>query len=191
MARSTLSALVLLIALGSSGVARAQSADPDDPMSPHAQLRTLSHEAQEVSSGLAAIRRELGLLQLREMDDVGAAQLELTLEDHFFGMTAVSAMFSIDGAVLYQSSDPAQIETGHVFTGAITSGPHVLSVELVYRGDILYTTGLRARIRSSRVFDTSLGRTTHVRVVGHDTGVLAAPPTRWTVDYAIETDPAD
>ena len=39
--------------------------------------------------------------------------------------------------------------------------------------------------------DSTLDRTTHVRVIGHDTGIFAAPPDRWTVDYVNETDPAE
>lgn len=183
MARfSSLSVLLALSALASP--AAAQSA-----IEPHAQLVTLEHESEEVQSGLAAIRRELMRMGLRSTDEMGAARLVLTLEDHFVGLSPVSAMFSVDGQPLFHSSDRAEIEGGAIFTGAIPSGPHILSVRLEYRGDVLYTTGYHTRIVSSYAFDTTLGRTTHVRVIGHDTSVLAAPPDRWTVDYAVETDP--
>lgn len=192
MTRSaTLALAVLLVSAPAAAQSSVVASPPTDDASAAAQLRTLGHASEEVSSGLADVHRRLMLLGVRGMDEMGAARLVLTFEDHFVGLAPLSATFALDGARLFTSSDPAQIEHGAIYDGAVPSGPHVLTLELRYRGDILYTTGYRIGMTSSYAFGTSLDRTTRVRVIGHDTGVFAAPPDRWTVDFVNETDPAE
>lgn len=160
--------------------------------SAHDELARLHRSSEEVESGLADVRRRLALMGVRGMDGLGgAARLVLTFEDHFAGLTPISAAFALDGQRLYTSADAAQIERGAIFTGAIPSGPHVLTLELRYRGDILYTTGYQATITSSYTFQTSLGQTTRLRVIGHDTGPLAPFEERWTIGFETETEATD
>ena len=155
------------------------------------QLRTLQHDSEEVESGLAAVRRELLSVGVRGNDSILAAHLVLTFEDHFALLSPISATFALDGVRLFTSTDRAEIESGAIYSGAIPSGPHVLSLELRYQGDVLYTTGYRYAITSSHVFGTTLGRTTHVRVIGHDRDVVAAPADRYGIEYATTTDPVE
>ena len=170
------------------GLAEAQIADAATARS---ELDALQHESEGVYSGLADVRRHLRGLGIYGLDEMGSARLVLTFEDHFGGLAPVSATFALDGARLFTSMDAAQIESGAIYAGPVPSGPHVLTMELRYRGDVLYTTGYRTTITSSYAFGTSLDRTTHLRVIGHDTSVFAAPADRWTVDYATETDPRE
>lgn len=180
--------LFAVLVLAAPTLAHAQVADA---ASAREELEQLHRDSGEVASGLAEIRRHLLGLHVRGMDEIGAARLVLTFEDHFSGVTPLSASFALDGERLFASSDAAQIEAGAIYAGPVPSGPHVLTLELRYRGDVLYTTGYRTVITSSYAFGTSLDRTTHLRVIGHDTGVLAAPEDRYDVDFATETDPVE
>ena len=184
----TLSMLVFVLALGA---APASAQTITDDASAADSLRELQHGAESVSSGLAEVQRSLLGIRWRGADEVGSARLVLTYEDHFVGLTPIAARFSLDGQSIYTTTDAAAIERGQIYAGPIPSGPHVLTMELRYRGDILYTTGYRIALRSSYGFATPLDRTTHVRVIGHDRSPFAAPPDRWTVDFAAETDPTE
>lgn len=186
----TLAALLILLALPSAR-AEAQSAVASDE-SAQQELQRLHRSSEEVTSGLADVRRRLSLLGVRGMDELGgAARLVLTFEDHFTMIAPLSAMFSLDGQRIFTSADPQQIEGGAIFTGAIPSGPHVLTLELRYRGELLYTTQYETTFTSSYAFQTSLGQTTHLRVIGHDTSLLAPIPDRWTIGYETETAPTE
>jgi hypothetical protein len=165
----------------------AQTADA----SPAEQLRRLDHQALEVGSGLAAVRRELLALGVRGNDTIGAAQLSLRFVDHFVALSPVSATFSLDGQRLFTSADAHQIELGEIYTGAVPSGPHVLSVDLRYRGEVLYTTGYQFHFTSSYSFDAPLDRTTHIEVIGHDRDMFAAPDQRYGLEYSLTSDPTE
>lgn len=191
MPRSVSLRVALALSLVSIAAPAAAQDTPTDTPSAQASLTALQHQSEEVESGLADVQRRLMLLGVRGMDETGAARLVLTFEDHFVGLAPLSATFALDGARLFTSTDRAQIEHGAIYAGPIPSGPHVLTLEMRYRGDVLYTTGYHVTITSSYAFGSTLDRTTHLRVIGHDTSIFAAPPERWTVDYVTETDPAE
>lgn len=182
--------LLPLSLLAMAPPAAAQDA-PTDTLTATSALTSLQHQSEEVESGLADVRRRLMLLGVRGMDERGAARLVLTYEDHYVGLAPLSATFSLDGQRLFTSTDPARIEQGAIYAGAVPSGPHVLTLEMHYRGEMLYTTGYHVAITSSYAFDTTLDRTTRIHVIGHDTSLFAPPPDRWTVDYLNETDPVE
>jgi len=188
MSRSVGTFVALVLSLAAAPAGAQSIADDADA---HHELVSLQHGAESVSSGLADVQRQLMLLGVRSIDEIGAARLVLTFEDHFVALAPVSASFALDGARLYASSDPAQIENGAIYSGPVPSGTHVLTLDLRYRGELLYTTSYRIDITSSYAFATPFGRTTHVRVIGHDRDLFAAPPDRWRVDFVTEADPAE
>lgn len=192
MVRSSpaLAALLLLLALPSARAAAQAPIGSDE--SAQLELQRLHRSSEEVTSGLADVRRRLALLGVRGMDGLGgAARLVLTFEDHFTGASPLAASFALDGQRLFTSTDAAQIEHGAIFAGAIPSGPHVLTLELRYHGDVLYTADYQSTITSSYAFQTSLGQTTRLRVIGHDTSLLAPYDERWTIGYETDTSATD
>jgi hypothetical protein len=184
-------ALVLLaIAWAGPPAVSAQEEPPMDRATADVRLEAMRHDLGEVQDGLFRVREALMLMGVRGVTETGAARLVLTYEDHFLGLSPTAATFSLDGEPIFATTEAARIEAGEVYQGAIPSGPHVLTLSLDYRGDVLYTTGYRLHIESSETFSTSMGETVRVRVIGHDVGPLAPLEDRATVDYVIATDPA-
>lgn len=182
-------ALCLVAVLGPE-VAAAQQEPSMDRATADVQLEAMQHELGEIEDGLFRVREALLMMNVRSITETGAARLVLTFEDHFVGLAPTAATFSLDGMPIFSTTEAARIEAGAIYQGAIPSGPHVLTLALDYRGDVLYTTGYRLRIESSETFSTRMGETVRVRVIGHDVGPLVPMEERATVDYVISTDPA-
>ena len=89
--------------------------------------------------------------------------------------------FLDDRQVFYQTNRNRALESQKkipVFEGSVTPGSHVLTVELVYRGNgriFTYLAGYKFRLKANFDFYVSKGYRTEVTVVGFEKGGLTAP----------------
>ncbi len=97
-------------------------------------------------------------------------------------LTLEEVLYFLDNQkIYYQSNREGTLDTQRefsVFDGSISPGNHVLSVELVYRGNgkvFTYLSGYVFRVKSVFNFFAAKGYQTRVRSVGYEKGGLTTP----------------
>ncbi len=104
-----------------------------------------------------------------------------------------SVNYTLDDSVIYAHKGAVERdEPLQIFQGKVPSGPHQLTVSLVYHGvDFLifnYLDSYQFRIQSSYSFNTEDGKTTTVKVVGFDNGDITTElKDRPAVRYGVDT----
>ncbi len=95
-------------------------------------------------------------------------------------LTLDEALYFLDNEkIYYQSNQDGVLDANRdfvIFEGSIAPGNHLLSVELVYRGNgkvFTYLDGYVFRVKSSFSFFAGKGQETGVRVIGYEKGGLA------------------
>lgn len=92
----------------------------------------------------------------------------------------ISAAYYLDGAPIFKKVD---LEGGldekdefEIYSGNVVPGPHLISVQLQYRGHgfgiFSYLEGYRFNIKSSYSFNAEEGKITDIKVVGYEKGGL-------------------
>lgn len=97
-------------------------------------------------------------------------------------LTLEEVLYFLDNQkIYYQSNREGTLDTQRefaIFDGSISPGNHVLSVELVYRGNgkvFTYLSGYVFRVKSAFNFFAAKGYETRVRSVGFEKGGLTTP----------------
>ncbi len=97
-------------------------------------------------------------------------------------LTLEEVLYFLDNQkIYYQSNREGTLDTQRefsIFDGSISPGNHVLSVELVYRGNgkvFTYLSGYVFRVKSAFNFFAAKGYETRVRSVGYEKGGLTTP----------------
>jgi hypothetical protein len=199
-------ALALLVGL-SAVPASAQSADPGSPPGPGvASPPEEAPEADADEAQDPAIARDLRLRDLEEQvsslkEQVHRSKTRLTLlreqvlhnaiaeaqavlihrNDLSAQLSLLQVVYYLDGEQIYfrDSADGGLDEqrSFEVFRGSVLPGNHILSVELVLRGEggvFTYVEGYEFRIKSSYTFYAAKGRITKVDAVAHERGGVSA-----------------
>jgi len=106
-----------------------------------------------------------------------------------------SASYSLDGAPIFtkvdNDGDLDKRQEIEIFSGRIVPGSHTVNVQLVYRGHgfgiFSYIEGYRFRVQSSTTFEAEGGKSTRVRIIGHEKGNLTTDvKDRPAVKYEVE-----
>jgi len=92
----------------------------------------------------------------------------------------ISAAYYLDGAPIFKKVDTegglGEREEFEIYSGNVVPGPHLISVQLQYRGHgfgiFSYLEGYRFKIKSSYSFNAEEGKITDIKVVGYEKGGL-------------------
>jgi hypothetical protein len=159
------------------------------------KLRGLEEKVNELKEKIFRSKARLLLLQETVLHgSVTGAYAIITHRNDMGSLFKLEhASYHLDGAPIYQPSDPAELERKKefpIFNGAMVPGNHTISVYLVYRGAssvFPYWQGYQFKIKSSYTFHFEEGKITHIKVVGHEKGGVTTdlkdrPSVRFDVD---------
>lgn len=143
------------------------------------RLRELEEKVVNLKEKVFRSKTRLVLLKERLLNDVIAEAKVLIYHRNDMGSNfkPVSALYYLDGEKIWFGDEnsgllagDAEIET---FNQTLAPGNHVLSVEMVYRGDsglFAYLKDYEFKIRASYAFYATKGKITAVRAVGYQRG---------------------
>jgi hypothetical protein len=159
------------------------------------KLRGLEEKVNELKEKIFRSKARLLLLQETVLHgSVTGAYAIITHRNDMGSLFKLEhASYHLDGAPIYQPSDPAELERKKefpIFNGAMVPGNHTIGVYLVYRGAssvFPYWQGYQFKIKSSYTFHFEEGKVTHIKVVGHEKGGVTTelkdrPSVRFDVD---------
>jgi len=92
----------------------------------------------------------------------------------------ISAAYYLDGAPIFKKVDLEgsldEKKEFEIYAGNVVPGPHLISVQLQYRGHgfgiFSYLEGYRFKVKSSYSFNAEEGKITDIKVVGYEKGGL-------------------
>jgi hypothetical protein len=166
------------------------------------RLRELEDRVDELKEDI--FRTKTRLFTLREQilqEGIGGSRLVVVHRDRLSATyTTVRAQYFLDGNLIWAAAegDDALRERSRVFAGSALTGPHLLSVEYVLRGNdfgiFSYMSGYEFTLRSSHAFQVEEGQTVELVVEPFERGganqpIDERPDVRFVVDdYATTED---
>lgn len=173
-------------------MARPQPADEPEvdpkkqPKSYVGRLRSLSERISTLKERVSQTKYRLSLLKESVLHGtIAGCQLKV-VQEHKMGsrFRLISVRYALDGKGIYGKEDIgdtklAKAKRTPIFSGPIPPGPHVLTVELKWRGHgygvFSYLRGYRFRVLSSHSFRASEGTETYIRVRAYEKGNMTTP----------------
>ena len=187
----TLPVALLLAALAAS-VASAGDPEPlpDGPPAPAPaqtpgdavhdyKLRELEEKVVDLKEKVFRSKTRLLLLKERLLNDVIAEAKVVIFHENEMGpsFTPVQVLYHLDGERIYYQDDSSKVlaekESIEILDQNLTPGNHVLTVEMVYRGDsavFAYLKDYDFKLRVSYTFYATKGKVTTVRAIGYQKG---------------------
>jgi hypothetical protein len=162
----------------------AQEATPQLQGEADAKMRQLRERVEELKGKVFDAKSRLAILSERVLNDLVADARLVVMHSNdvsSFFVLEEALYFLDDQQVFYRSNREGALGAQKkipVFEGAVTPGNHILSVELLYRGNgkvFTYLAGYKFRLKSNFNFYASKGYRTDVTVVGFEKGGLTAP----------------
>ena len=152
---------------------------PRRPKSYDIKLRELEERAVGLKEKIYETKTRLMLLREQLLGD-GVEEARAVIVHH----NDMGASFTLERVLYYLDDEKIYFQDNHngmldertlfeVYNGNVLPGNHVLSVELVYRGNgkvFSYIDGYQFKIRSTYNFFAAKGRISRIEVVGHERG---------------------
>ncbi len=197
-------ATVLLISLSLAGQVHAQSADGQPSVAKtnskdgtyELELRQLEERVADLKEKIFNSKSRLVLLKEQILHNVIAEAKGIIVHKNDMGsaFSLEQVLYHLDGNKIYfQDNKNGVLDNQRefeIFNGNLLPGNHMVSVELVYRGDggfFSYVDGYRFKIKSSYTFYASKGRIVRVAVIGHERGgVTTSLEDKPYVSYDVE-----
>ena len=143
------------------------------------KIRELEEKVVGLKEKIFRTKTRLMLLKERILNDVIAEAKSVIVHVNDMGSSfePVQVLYHLDGEKIYfqdnetgtlTSDDPIEIYSGNVMPGN-----HVLSVEMVYRGDsplFVYLKDYLFKLRANYTFYATKGKITEVRAIGYQKG---------------------
>lgn len=159
----------------------------NDPTSPPAaadevhdfKLRELEEKVVTLKEKVFRSKTRLLLLKERLLNDVIAEAKVVIFHENDMGSSfkPVSVLYHLDGEKIYFQDDSTKLledtASFEIFNQNLVPGNHVLSVEMVYRGDssvFAYLKDYLFKLRASYTFYATKGKITTVRAIGFQKG---------------------
>lgn len=159
----------------------------NDPTSPPAaadevhdfKLRELEEKVVTLKEKVFRSKTRLLLLKERLLNDVIAEAKVVIFHENDMGASfkPVSVLYHLDGEKIYFQDDSTKLledtASFEIFNQNLVPGNHVLSVEMVYRGDssvFAYLKDYLFKLRASYTFYATKGKITTVRAIGYQKG---------------------
>ena len=151
------------------------------------RLREISERIAELKEQVSQTKYRLNLLKEAVLHGtIAGCQLVVVL-DHRMGSSfrLTSVRFALDGKPVFSRQDIVDAKEATrrhwpIFTGPVPPGPHVLTVELRWRGYghklFSYVRGYRFKVLSSFSFKAAEGTETQIRVVAYEKGNRITTP---------------
>jgi hypothetical protein len=162
----------------------AQEAMPQAQGEADAKIRQLRERVEDLKAKVFDAKSRLAMLRERILYDLVADARVIIVHRNdvssFFVLDEALYFFD-DQQVFYQRNRDGSLESQKkitIFEGPVKPGSHVVSVELLYRGNgkvFKYLEGYKFRVKSSFNFYASKGYRTEVTVVGFEKGGLTTP----------------
>lgn len=143
------------------------------------RLRTLQERVDDLKSRVFDSKTKLLLLREQILQNLiaEARAVIVHVNEASSALTLEEALYFLDNEKIYfQSNRDGSLDSRRefaIYNGTIGPGNHILSVELVYRGNgkvFTYLSGYVFRIKSSFTFYAAKGQETRVRAVGFEKG---------------------
>jgi hypothetical protein len=143
------------------------------------RLRELEEKVVNLKDKVFRSKTRLMLLKERLLNDVIAEAKVLIFHRNDMGANfkPVSALYYLDGEKIWFADENSGLLTGdteiETFNQSLAPGNHVLSVEMIYRGDsslFAYLEDYEFKLRASYTFYATKGKITAVRSVGYQRG---------------------
>jgi len=143
------------------------------------KLRELEEKVVNLKEKVFRSKTRLLLLKERLLNDVIAEAKVVIFHENDMGSSfkPVSALYHLDGEKIYFQDDSTKMledtATFEIFNQNLVPGNHVLSVEMVYRGDsalFAYLKDYLFKLRASYTFYATKGKITTVRAIGYQKG---------------------
>ncbi len=191
--------LSVLVVLGSAGV-MAQEGPASTPPGPspetapvgaepargdyEVRLKSLREQVDDLKSRVFDSKTRLMILGEQILNNLITESRVVIIHrnDASSMLTLEEVLYFLDNQrIFYQSGREGNLDTQREFSiyeGSISPGNHVLSVELVYRGNgkiFTYLSGYVFRVKSAFNFFAARGYETRVRAVGFEKGGLTTP----------------
>mgnify|MGYP006971714130 CR=1 FL=1 len=144
-----------------------------------AKLRKMEEDVVSLKERIYATKTRLVLLKERILSDVvnGAYAIVVHKNDMGAAFTLDQVMYYIDGKKkLFLRNKAGNLDKERqieVFSGSVSPGNHVISVEMVYKGTgsvFTYLDGYKFKITSKYTFYASEGRIVKIQSVGYEKG---------------------
>lgn len=143
------------------------------------RLRELEEKVVNLKEKVFRSKTRLMLLKERLLNDVIAEAKVLIFHRNDMGSNfkPVSALYYLDGEKIWFADENSGLLAGdteiETFNQSLAPGNHVLSVEMIYRGDsslFAYLKDYEFKLRASYTFYATKGKITAVRAVGYQRG---------------------
>lgn len=143
------------------------------------RLRELEEKVVNLKEKVFRSKTRLMLLKERLLNDVIAEAKVLIFHRNDMGSNfkPVSALYYLDGEKIWYADENSGLLAGdtelETFNQSLAPGNHVLSVEMIYRGDsslFAYLEDYEFKLRASYTFYATKGKITAVRAVGYQRG---------------------
>lgn len=143
------------------------------------KLRELEEKVVNLKEKVFRSKTRLLLLKERLLNDVIAEAKVVIFHENDMGASfkPVSVLYHLDGEKIYFQDDSTKMledtATFEIFNQNLIPGNHVLSVEMVYRGDsalFAYLKDYLFKLRASYTFYATKGKITTVRAIGYQKG---------------------
>lgn len=143
------------------------------------RVKTLREKVDELKNRVFDSKTKLLLLREQILHNLIAEARAVIIHqnDVSAALTLEEVLYFLDNdRIYYQSNRDGTLDEKRefkIYDGAITPGNHILSVEMVYRGNgkvFTYLSGYVFRIKSSFTFFAAKGQETRVRAIGYEKG---------------------
>lgn len=143
------------------------------------KLRELEEKVVDLKEKVFRSKTRLMLLKERLLNDVIAEARVVIVHENEMGpsFVPVQVLYHLDGERIYYQDDSSKIladkDTFQIFDQNLGPGNHVLTVEMVYRGDskvFAYLQDYDFKLRASYTFFATKGKVTTVRAIGYQKG---------------------
>jgi hypothetical protein len=156
------------------------------PKSYVGRLRSLAERISTLKERVSQTKYRLSLLKESVLHGTIAGCQLRVVQEHKMGsrFRLISVRYALDGKGIYGKEDIgdtklAKAKRTPIFSGPIPPGPHVLTVELKWRGHgygvFSYLRGYKFRVLSSHSFRASEGTETFIRVRAYEKGNMTTP----------------
>lgn len=160
--------------------------DEKSPQTYVMRLRSLSENISTLKERVSQTKYRLSLLKEAVLHGtIAGAQLQV-IQEHRMGTSfrLTSIRYALDGKGIFGREGMEEVKRSDlkempIFSGPIPPGPHVLTVELKWRGHghhvFSYLRGYEFRVLSSHSFRATEGTETVIRVRAYEKGNISTP----------------
>lgn len=143
------------------------------------KLRELEEKVVDLKEKVFRSKTRLMLLKERLLNDVIAEARVVIVHENEMGpsFSPIQVLYHLDGERIYYQDDSSRVLTEKdsipIFDQNLSPGNHVLTVEMVYRGDskvFSYLKDYDFKLRASYTFFATKGKVTTVRAIGYQKG---------------------